>query len=49
MVVTAAPSACTVSMVQDFTAAPSTDTVQAPHWLVSQPMWVPVRPRVSRT
>ena len=35
-------------MVQDFTDLPSTWTTQAPHWLVSQPTWVPVRPRCSR-
>ena len=32
-----APSACSASMVQDFTLSPSTCTTQAPHWLVSQP------------
>ena len=36
-------------MVQDFTEAPSTWTTQAPHWLVSQPTWVPVRPSFSRS
>ena len=36
------PSAWTASIVQVFTAWPSTWTVQAPHWLVSQPTWVPV-------
>ncbi len=35
-------------MVQLFTDLPSTWTTQAPHWLVSQPTWVPVRPRCSR-
>ncbi len=44
IVVTVAPSAWTASTVQDFTAWPSTSTVQAPHWLVSQPTLVPVRP-----
>src|SRR5215831_17156361 len=48
MVVTFEPSACTASMVQDFTDLPSTCTTQAPHWLVSQPTWVPVMPRCSR-
>ena len=43
------PSACTASTVQLFTALPSMSTVQAPHWLVSQPMWVPVRLRSSRS
>ena len=42
IVVTLLPSAWTASIVQDFTAWPSTWTVQAPHWLVSQPTWVPV-------
>src|SRR5262249_4339034 len=31
-----------------FTAAPSSSTVQAPHWLVSQPTCVPVSPSTSR-
>src|SRR5579875_886250 len=35
-------------MVQLFTETPSTWTTQAPHWLVSQPTCVPVRPRYSR-
>src|SRR5581483_11293504 len=48
MVVTLAPSACTASRVQLLTEAPSTWTTQAPHWLVSQPTWVPVSPKVSR-
>ena len=30
-------------MVQDLALRPSTSTVQAPHWLVSQPTCVPVR------
>ena len=37
IVVTLAPSAWTASIVQLFTAWPSTWTVHAPHWLVSQP------------
>src|SRR3546814_4414043 len=48
MVVTSAPSACSARMVQLFTDSPSTCTTQAPHWLVSQPTWVPVRCRCSR-
>ena len=36
-------------MVQDLTDTPSTCTTQAPHWLVSQPTWVPVRPSFSRS
>ena len=35
-------------MVHDFTAVPSTCTVQQPHWLVSQPTCVPVSPSSSR-
>jgi hypothetical protein len=34
--------------VQLFTASPLNRTTQAPHWLVSQPMWVPVRFNFSR-
>src|SRR5229473_5971190 len=48
MVITWAPSACTASSVQLFTETPSTWTTQAPHWLVSQPTCVPVRPSCSR-
>src|SRR4051794_7055881 len=48
IVVTEAPSACTASTVQLLTAWLSSRIVQVPHWLVSQPMWVPVRPRLSR-
>lgn len=40
-----APSAWTANTVQDLTACPFITIVQAPHWLVSQPMCVPVRPR----
>src|SRR5690606_39494819 len=49
MVTTSAPSACTASMVQDFIARPFTWTTQAPHWLVSQPTWVPVSRSFSRS
>lgn len=49
MVVTSAPWACTANMAQDLTARPLTCTVQAPHWLVSQPTWVPVSARCSRS
>ena len=35
-------------MVQDLTESPFTWTTQAPHWLVSQPTCVPVRPRLER-
>src|SRR5258708_396500 len=48
MVVTARPSACTAKSEHDFTAAPSSRTVHAPHWLVSQPTCVPVSPSTSR-
>src|SRR3954469_22354378 len=48
MVSTSAPFACPTTMVQDFTARPFTCTVQQPHWLVSQPMCVPVSPSLSR-
>src|SRR5713101_728870 len=34
--------------VELMTALPSTWIVHAPHWLVSQPMCVPVRPTTSR-
>ena len=40
--------ACTASRVHDFTAWPLRWMVQAPHWLVSQPTCVPVRPASSR-
>ena len=45
MVVTELPSAWTARQVHDRTATPSSSTVQAPHWLVSQPILVPVTPR----
>src|SRR3989442_15012296 len=48
MVVTERPSTCTAKSEHDFTAAPSSRTVQAPHWLVSQPTCVPVSPSSSR-
>src|SRR5271154_1009658 len=35
-------------MVHDLTVLPSTTTVQAPQWLVSQPTWVPVNPGIPR-
>src|SRR3954463_11588397 len=49
MVVTELPSAWAASIVHDLIACPSTWTVHAPHWLVSQPTWVPVRSRSSRS
>src|SRR6476620_4214752 len=48
IVVTLEPAAWPASTVQDLTARPSIWTTQAPHWLVSQPTWVPVRFRFSR-
>src|SRR5579872_6459463 len=48
MVVMSEPLACTANMVQDFTDMPSISTVQAPQWVVSQPIWVPVSCRFSR-
>src|SRR5215472_17972017 len=47
MVVTTAPSHCNASIVHDFIARPFTCTTQAPHWVVSQPTCVPVKPSVS--
>src|SRR3954462_871545 len=49
IVVTLEPAAWPASTVQDLTARPSIWTTQAPHWLVSQPTWVPVRFRFSRS
>src|SRR5215207_7940120 len=48
MVVSSAPSACTVNRVQLLTGSPLKWMTQAPHWLVSQPTCVPVSPRLSR-
>src|SRR5206468_8593120 len=42
------PSACTAKMVHDLALRPSTSTVHAPHWLVSQPTCAPVRRSCSR-
>ena len=49
MVNTLAPLTCSAKTLQDLVAAPSTSTVQAPHWAVSQPWWVPVSPSCSRS
>src|SRR5450432_4185399 len=49
MVRTSWPSAITASVVQDVTALPSRWTTQAPHCEVSQPTWVPVSRRFSRS
>src|SRR5262249_28530387 len=43
------PSACTASIVQDLTGRPSTSTVHAPQFVVSQPMCVPVSPSPRRS
>src|SRR4051812_2100898 len=42
------PPAIAASTVQDLTGSPSSQTTHVPQLLVSQPQWVPVRPRVSR-
>jgi hypothetical protein len=42
------PSACTASIMQLLSSMPSTITEHAPQLPVSQPMWLPVRPRSSR-
>src|SRR5215472_14808036 len=47
-VVISAPSACTANTVQDFTAWPFSSTVQAPQYVVSHPMCVPVSSSCSR-
>src|ERR1700675_2159170 len=47
-VVISDPSACTVNIVQDFTARPFISTVQAPQYVVSHPTCVPVRSHASR-
>src|SRR5882724_8394260 len=48
-VVISRPWAWTAKTVQDLTGRPSSSTVLAPQWLVSQPMWVPVSRRFSRS
>src|SRR5213594_291333 len=40
--------AWTANTVHDFTARPSMRTVQAPQWVVSHPIWVPVSRSTSR-
>src|SRR5690242_2627936 len=42
------PWAWTANTVHDFTGRPSSRTVQAPQWVVSQPIWVPVSRKFSR-
>src|SRR5271163_2771439 len=48
MVMMSPPLACIAKTVQDFTDLPSRSTVQAPQWVVSQPICGPVRLRSSR-
>src|ERR1044072_6150483 len=48
MVRISAPFACGACTVHDFTDLPSRSTVQAPQWLVSQPICGPVRLNCSR-
>ena len=45
---TSCPPAMAASTVHDLTGSPSSQTTQVPQLLVSQPQWVPVRPRWSR-
>ncbi len=47
MVTISASSAWTASSVHDLTDSPLSSTVQAPHELVSHPIFVPVSPSVS--
>src|SRR3990172_9226489 len=47
MVVIARPSTVSTGVTQERVAAPSMCTVQAPHWEIPQPYFVPVRPRLS--
>src|SRR5262249_27857234 len=47
-VISSRPCAWTANTVQDLTGRPSSRTVQAPQWVVSQPMWVPVSRKFSR-
>src|SRR5207247_9569163 len=49
MVVIFLPTARPACIKQDLTAAPSINTVQAPHWPIPHPYFVPVRPIESRS
>src|SRR5581483_1808576 len=49
IVVISAPSAWTASTLHDLTAIPFINTVHAPHCVVSQPTFVPVKPNFSRS
>src|SRR5262249_43576404 len=48
MVVTSAPSRPPIGTAQERMACPFTCTVQAPHWAIPQPYFVPVSPTSSR-
>ena len=48
MVVTLAPPGCRLGTWHERVATPSMCTVQAPHWAMPQPYFVPVSPMVSR-
>src|SRR6202035_482761 len=48
MVVTARSRTAPTGSMQDRTGLPSICTVQAPHWAMPQPNFVPVMPRMSR-
>src|SRR5207244_12053161 len=49
MVVIFLPTARVACRKQDLTETPSISTVQAPHWPMPQPYFVPVRPIESRS
>src|SRR5438105_13122397 len=49
MVVTAREPTAPTGSRQDRAASPSTSTVQAPHWAMPQPYFVPVKPSASRS
>src|SRR5207244_6535497 len=49
MVVIFLPTARVACRKQDLTETPSISTVQAPHWPIPQPYFVPVRPIESRS
>src|SRR5499426_2019476 len=48
-VMSSLPCAWTANIVHDFTGRPFIKIVQAPQWVVSQPMWVPVSRSTSRS
>src|SRR5262245_18438464 len=49
MVVIFLPTAAETGIEQDRTGAPSMCTVQAPHWAMPHPYFLPVRPSCSRS